>query len=250
MTEKRPPGPLKAVLFDKDGTLFGFTETWAYFCDRIFDVLAGDDEALKDRLAQVCGFNRKSRSFETGSLIVNASADEVNEVWWKQLPDRSLQEIVDLNYEIYSHLPAIPTCDLDKVLSRLKTFGLTLGVATNDYEAGAVAQLQDASATDLFDFVCGSDSGFGRKPEAGMVHGFCDRFGIAPAEVIFVGDSTHDMDCARNAAVGLSVAVLTGPATEDELSGHADVILPSIESLPDYLVREGLVVPHPRDLVQ
>ncbi|CTQ54450.1 Phosphoglycolate phosphatase, chromosomal [Roseibium album] len=233
--------PFKAILFDKDGTLFGFTDTWAYFCDRMFDALAGDNELLKDQLAHVCGFDRKNKKFETGSLIVNASADEVNEAWWKLLPGRSLQEIVDLNHEIYDHLPAVPTCDLVKVLSELRQLDFKLGVATNDYEAGAVAQLQEASAMTLFDFVCGSDSGFGRKPEAGMVHGFCERFDINPAQVIFVGDSTHDMDCARNADVGLSVAVLTGPATEAQLTGHADIVLPSIESLPDYLAKAGFL---------
>jgi phosphoglycolate phosphatase len=237
MTRERPSGSYKAVLFDKDGTLFGFNDTWAYFCDRIFEALAGDDEPLKDELARVCGFDRKSHTFQTGSLIVNASADEVNEAWSRLLPGRSLQEIVDLNHEIYDHLPAVPTCDLVRVMSNLRQQGLKLGVATNDYEAGAVAQLQEASAMTLFDFVCGSDSGFGRKPEAGMVHGFCKFLDIEPAQVIFVGDSTHDMDCARNADVGLSVAVLTGPATEEQLTGHADIVLPSIESLPDYLAK-------------
>lgn len=236
MTNEPTPIPYKAALFDKDGTLFSFTETWAYFCDRIFEALAPGDDDLKDRLAEVCGFDRHNRSFKTGSLIVNASADEVNEAWWKLLPSKSFQEIVDLNHEIYASLPAVPTCNLVDVMSRLHHLGLRLGVATNDYEAGAVAQLQDASADTLFDFVCGSDSGYGRKPEAGMVHAFCEKFAIEPSEVIFVGDSTHDMDCARNARVGLSVAVLTGPASRDELEGHADVILPSIGHLPDYLI--------------
>ncbi|MBO6891644.1 MAG: HAD family hydrolase [Roseibium sp.] len=236
MTNTSPDIPFKAVLFDKDGTLFGFTESWAYFCDSMFAALAGSDEPLKDRLASVCGYDRKRRSFRTGSLIVNASSDEVNEARWKLLPGKSLQEIVDLNHEIYETLPAVPTCDLGCVMGRLRQLGLKLGVATNDYEAGALAQLQEAAATTLFDFVCGSDSGYGRKPEAGMVHAFCREFAIMPADVIFVGDSTHDMDCARNAGVGLSVAVLTGPATSEELAGHADVILPSIEHLPGYLL--------------
>ncbi|WP_428671818.1 HAD family hydrolase [Roseibium sp.] len=233
MTTPRETGALKAVLFDKDGTLFNFTDTWAYYCDRMVDRLARNDDLLKDRLAAAVGFDRKRRVFVTGSLIVNASADEVNEAWLDLLPGKSSEEIVSLNLEIYADLPVFPTCDLTDVMTSLRTQGLKLGVATNDYEAGAVAQLQRAAASSLFDFVCGSDSGYGRKPEAGMVHGFCELMDIAPHEVVFVGDSTHDMDCARNANVGLSVAVLTGPATEDQLTGHADVILPSIESLPD-----------------
>ncbi|MEM9630983.1 MAG: HAD family hydrolase [Pseudomonadota bacterium] len=240
MTKVHSTNGFKAVLFDKDGTLFNFNETWGHFCDLMFDTLAGEDEQLKDRLAEVCGYDRSNRTFRTGSLIVNASADEVNEAWSDLLPDRSLEEIVSLNHEVYASLPVFPTCDLSGVMTDLRDLGLKLGVATNDYEAGAVTQLQEASAMTLFDFVCGSDSGFGRKPEAGMVHGFCERMDIEPHEIIFVGDSTHDMDCARNADVGLSVAVLTGPATEEQLTGHADVILPSIGSLPGYLAGRGV----------
>ena len=238
MTGRQVHKDFKAVLFDKDGTLFDFNETWAHFCDRMFDALAGEDDGLKDRMAEICGFDRKSRSFVTGSLIVNASADEVNEAWSELLPGRSLEDIIRLNHDIYAGLPVFPTCDLSGVMTTLRDFGLKLGVATNDYERGAVTQLQEASAMTLFDFVCGSDSGYGRKPDAGMVHGFCELMNIKPEQIIFVGDSTHDMDCARNANVGLSVAVLTGPASAEELEGHADVILPSIESLPEYLGKE------------
>ena len=130
MTKEHSTNGFKAVLFDKDGTLFNFNETWGHFCDLMFDTLAGDDELLKDRLAEVCGYDRSSRTFKTGSLIVNASADEVNEAWSGLLPDRSLEEIVNLNHEVYASLPVFPTCDLSDVMTGLRDLGLKLGVAT------------------------------------------------------------------------------------------------------------------------
>ncbi len=227
--------PYKAILFDKDGTLFSFTHTWALFCDRMFERLAPGDDVLQEQLAQVCGYERTDRTFVTGSLIVCASAHEVNTAWTQILPDHSLEDVERLNLELLADLPLAPTCDLHEALGNLKRQGFVLGVATNDYYAGAREQLEKADILSLFDFVCGSDSGYGSKPGPGMIHGFCDATDIDAACVIFVGDSKHDMDCGANAAVGLCVGVLTGPADAAALGDGADVVLPSIETLPDYL---------------
>lgn len=235
MTTSPSNRKFKAVLFDKDGTLFAFTETWAIFCDRVFDRLAGNDEAQKDALAAACGYDRQKRRFMIGSLIVNGSADEVNAAWLALLPDISPVELDAVNREILIDLPIVPTCDLQVVLGALRAQGLFLGVATNDYEAGALGHLHQAGARSLFDFVCGSDSGYGSKPGPGMVHGFCEKVGIAPAELVLVGDSRHDMDCGASAGVGLLVGVLTGPARAEDLQAHAHVVLPSIGELPAYL---------------
>lgn len=225
----------KAILFDKDGTLFSFTHTWALFCDRMFERLAPDNLELQAQLAQTCGYDQADRTFLTGSLIVCASAHEVNTAWADILPDHSLEDVERLNLELLADLPLAPTCDLHEVLGRLKQQGFVLGVATNDYYAGAREQLEKSDILSLFDFVCGSDSGYGSKPGPGMIHGFCDETNIDAASVIFVGDSKHDMDCGANAAVGLCVGVLTGPADAAALGKAANVILPSIEMLPEYL---------------
>ncbi|MEL6211117.1 MAG: HAD hydrolase-like protein, partial [Pseudomonadota bacterium] len=59
--------------------------------------------------------------------------------------------------------------------------------------------------------------------------------GIAPAEIAMIGDSTHDMACARAASCGLRVGVLTGPASHADLAPHADHVIDSIDALPALL---------------
>ncbi|MEX3007269.1 HAD family hydrolase [Hoeflea sp. TYP-13] len=235
MTTQKAERTYKAVLFDKDGTLFAFTETWATFCDRMFDALVGPDEPRKDALAAACGYDRKERRFITGSLIVNASAEEVNAAWLALLPEITLSELEAVNRAILADLPLMPTCDLHHVMGTLRARGFVLGVATNDYEAGALGQLKQADALTLFDFICGSDSGYGSKPGPGMIHGFCDEMDITPDELVFVGDSKHDMDCGANAGVGCRIGVLTGPANAEDLQPHAHIVLSSIGDLPAYL---------------
>ncbi|WP_114287813.1 HAD family hydrolase [Candidatus Halocynthiibacter alkanivorans] len=225
----------KAVLFDKDGTLFSFDAAWSVFCDRMLEHLAPGDETLKDKMAQTVGYQRASGSFIAGSLIVNASADEVNAAWSALAPGHDLAQVDALARAETKALPAVPLFDLTDVMGSLRQMGLKLGVATNDIEAGALSQLNAVNALALFDFVCGSDSGYGRKPGTGMVDAFCAQTGIKAEEVIFVGDSTHDIDCGVNAGVGLCVGVLTGPATAEQLAETDAVVLPSVASLPGYL---------------
>lgn len=223
------------MLFDKDGTLFDFLATWSVFCDRMLEHLGAGDQDLMDRLADAVGYDRDQRTFLPGSLIVNASAAEVDGAWAEIAPDMSLADVEALTRHELQELPVMPVCDLPEVMGALRGLDLKLGVATNDYEAGAKNQLTAAGAFDLFDFVCGSDSGYGRKPEPGMINGFCDLHGLSPSEIVFVGDSTHDLHCGKNAGAGLCVGVLTGPASRDDLVVDANAVLNSIAELPEYL---------------
>jgi phosphoglycolate phosphatase len=50
-----------------------------------------------------------------------------------------------------------------------------------------------------------------------------------------VGDSTHDLHAAR-AAGAVAIAVLSGPATREDLADHADHIIDTIDDLPALLM--------------
>jgi phosphoglycolate phosphatase len=49
-----------------------------------------------------------------------------------------------------------------------------------------------------------------------------------------VGDSRHDLAAGRAAGMH-TVAVLTGPARDEDLRPFADVVLPDIGHLPEWL---------------
>jgi len=60
---------------------------------------------------------------------------------------------------------------------------------------------------------------------------FCQAMSLEPAEVIVVGDNSHDIEMGRNAQVGLCVGVLTGASTRDELESLADLVFDDIGGL-------------------
>lgn len=226
---------IKGVLFDKDGTLFKYGNTWEIWCERVITQMAPNDEALQNKLAMGCGFDLVSKDFVPGSLVVNASVDEINQLWADLHPTLSTEAIGRIGFEQLENLPVVPVCDLVQMLGELKAQGMAVGCATNDFEASAVTQLAQAGIKDSFDFICGYDSGHGAKPGPGMLQAFARQMNIQPAEVVMVGDSTHDLDCGIAAGAALCVGVLTGPAEYEDLVGKADVVLESVGELPGYL---------------
>lgn len=228
--------PIKGVLFDKDGTLFGFSAMWALWCDRVLAELSAGDDSLGSRLGAAVGYDTQHRQFAAEALIVKAAASEINQAWCNLLPNSSFASIEAIGHRHLQALPAaVPVTDLDKLCQTLKVNGIKLGVATNDFEAVACDQLKQVGATAHFDFICGFDSGFGAKPQAGMILAFCEQTGLDPSAVAMVGDSSHDLEAGRAAGAGLLVGVLTGPAKKADLELLADVVLDDISDLPQYL---------------
>jgi phosphoglycolate phosphatase len=67
-----------------------------------------------------------------------------------------------------------------------------------------------------------------------MALAFARFLGAEPSQIVMVGDSQHDLDCAR-AAGAIAVAVLSGPAERDVLEPHADFVVEHIGDLPKLL---------------
>ncbi|MGB1009995.1 MAG: HAD family hydrolase [Thiolinea sp.] len=226
---------IKGVLFDKDGTLFNYGNTWEIWCERVIAAMAPGDMALQHQLARGVGFDLNSKDFVPGSLVVNASVDEINQAWENLHPTLSSPEIKQLGIRQLQDLPVVPVCDLRAMLQALKQMGMAVGCATNDFEASAMTQLEQAEIKSEFDFICGYDSGHGAKPEPGMLHAFARTMQLQPGEVVMVGDSTHDLNCGIAAGAALCVGVLTGPALHEDLAAKANVVLASVAELPAYL---------------
>jgi phosphoglycolate phosphatase len=225
--------PVEAVIFDKDGTLFDFASTWEAWALAFLRRLARD-EAHARAMAGAVGFDYDAQHFHADSIVIAGMPSEVAEVLAVHLPDREHAAIVDMLNEEAGKAPQAEAVPLAPLLGRLRSAGLKLGVATNDAEVPALEHLKSAGVTGFFDFIAGFDSGFGGKPAPGQLLAFCKAVGVAPEAAVMVGDSTHDLRAGRAAGMR-TVAVLTGMAGEADLRPLADVVLPDIGHLPDWL---------------
>ncbi|MGB2200963.1 MAG: HAD family hydrolase [Pseudooceanicola atlanticus] len=225
---------LDGILFDKDGTLFDFGATWnAWAASLIRDLAAGDD-ALARRIAAAAHFDLATDQFAPTSPIIAGTNREAAECIASALPGRDVDELEQEMMIRAASAPLQPPVPLDPLLAGLAGRGLQLGVMTNDSEYAARAHMGAAGVADRFRMLIGFDSGHGAKPAPTPLLAFASACGLDPARVAMVGDSTHDLIAGRAAGM-VTVAVMTGLAGPAELSPHADVILPHIGHLPDWL---------------
>lgn len=220
-----------AVIFDKDGTLFDFRQSWGAWTRALLEELA---PLARGDIAAVLGFDPEGFSFAPDSPVIAHTTPEIADILHPHLSGISLQALNDQMNRLAAAAPMVPAVALPEVLSDLKARGLRLGLATNDTEIPARAHLSCAGVLDLFDFVAGCDSGFGGKPAPGQLLAFAEAVGLPGPQIAMVGDSLHDLDAARAAGMK-AVGVLTGPAPRERLSPHADVVLETIAELGSWI---------------
>lgn len=225
----------RGIVFDKDGTLFDFQTTWAAVTARLLSDLSGGDPRLEGALAEAAGFDQKAGRLLPESVIIASTLPETAAALLTAMPRGTefgwVLERIARSGEGVPQVEAVPLVPyFDLLIAR----GLRLGLATNDSEAGAQRHLEEAGIDRHFHFVAGYDSGHGAKPAPGQLVAFCAVTGLAPGEVVMVGDSRHDLAAGRAAGMA-TVAVLTGVANTDELAAEADAVLPDIGHLPGWL---------------
>lgn len=218
----------QAVVFDKDGTLLDFEATWNSATQTILTaVTRGDAERLQGVASDV-GFDLATGTILAGSPLISESNAVIGALIlpWSD-PTLELTE-VELN-QIASraaadNLVAMPGADA--TLTALHDRGIALAVATNDSQIAAELTLDRLGWRSLFAAAVGYDSGYGAKPDPGMVLGALSLVGIDPSEALMVGDSSHDIDAGSAAGC---TTVLIGPAPVE--ADHSITALPQLLDL-------------------
>lgn len=229
---------IKAILFDKDGTLIDFNGTWHELYKTLALEVAKGDEAHADHLLEIGGYDSASNSFIAGSELAAGTTPGIVRLW---LPNVSEQEFafwrarLDKAFIEEGPVAAVPVVGLHETIDALHAAGIMLAVVTNDLEQSAENTLVRFGIRDKFVAVLGYDSVANPKPHAEPVHKFCVENGLAPDQVLVIGDNSHDIEMARNAGAGFAIGVLTGTGTREVLSQDSDAVLGSIADLPAWL---------------
>ena len=230
--------PIRGVLFDKDGTLFDFGATWNSWAAVMLLDLAGADQGRAASLGARMGYDYAAGAFDPTSAVIAGTPEDIVKLLLPGVPELSAEDLVHRINAAAARAPQVEAVPLGPLIKLLRAQGLKLGVATNDAETPARAHLGGVGQEQAFDFIAGYDSGYGGKPAPGMCLGFAKAVKLDPAEVIMVGDSTHDLEAGRAAGMR-TIAVLTGMAQAAELAPLAHVVLPHIGHLPDWIASQN-----------
>ncbi|WP_235890877.1 HAD family hydrolase [Pararhizobium mangrovi] len=236
-----PKPDIRAILFDKDGTLVDFERTWGTCILRATDHAAGGDRQLAERLRALGGYDARTGRTQADSLFAACNTAEIVDAFAAAGVTRDPATLVGELDDIFREASenAVGLVDTPRLFERLRAAGLRLGIASSDNAASIAVTARTLGIADDLAFIAGYDSGYGAKPGPGMFTAFCEAIGEDPRNVAMVGDNRHDMEMGCRAGAGLRIAVLSGTGTRERLAPIADVCLPDIAALPDYLHLDG-----------
>ncbi len=121
-----------------------------------------------------------------------------------------------------------------ELLGELDERGFLLAVATGKTRIGLARALAQHGVAHRFAASQCADESY-PKPNPGMLHALMQRLGTKPGETLMIGDTTHDLELARNAGVS-AVAVTYGAHAPAGLSAMKPLFVAhSVKELREWL---------------
>lgn len=234
---------IRGILFDKDGTLLDFEASWNRVYRELALELASGNQALADAMMVTGGLDPATGRIRAGEVLSAGNTIEIARAWFPEREGAELDALVahmDAVFHRNGLSSSVPVPGLAETLAALARMEVAMGVATSDGTAAARAALAALGVDRYLPHVFGYDSVPKPKPAGDMVHAFAAATGLPTKDIAVIGDNRHDLEMARNAGAGAALGVLSGTGTEDDLAPLADLLLPDIRALPDWLNQQWL----------
>ena len=215
---------IKAILFDKDGTIIDFMHTWYPLFSRFVQGLAQRAE-LQPQEARALAHDLGDRDDDLSpdSVFAHGSFQDILQIIQNHAPGFKYEDMVQAFQDGFSghEIDAKPIGQVRQTLETLKQRGYLIGLATADDDANTRHTLGRANLLDLFEFLGTHNSVKQGKPHRELMDLFCQTYGLEPAQVAMVGDTRRDMEFGRNSGAGQCIFVRTSfPDTNAEALAH------------------------------
>ncbi len=235
----------KGIIFDKDGTLFDYYTVWSpVMRTSMSKILAtmekDDDKELEKELLFLIGIGEHDIN-PKGLIFIHNKAIalfnlfifcKMNHLHYRKLVSALMTKYYDAKELLKDSL--ITHTDENRLLplfTKLKEYGYIIGVVTSDNANSTKVCLDHFSITPFISMISTYDDHYKRKPNPNVFQVFCEKFSLAPEEVVVVGDASVDMRFAKRGKAGYKIAVLTGSKNEKSLNRLADVVYPTVLNL-------------------
>lgn len=184
------PLHIKAVVIDLDGTLLNTAPDLAHAAQLMMadlDLPCPNQETIATYIGN--GVSRLVKRVLTGEMDVE--------------PDPALFEraiaAYQKHYGEHVALHTRPYAGVVAGLDAFKAMGLRLACITNKAEQFTHPLLKETGLFDYFELILSGDTLPKRKPDPLPLLHACEYFGIAPHELLLIGDSLNDTQAARAA---------------------------------------------------
>jgi phosphoglycolate phosphatase len=204
---------IRAVAFDLDGTLIDTMGDLAAAVNLMLSML-GAKELPQSRVRALVGNGvdqlvMRALNESVGSSATHAAQRSAALALFRRLYGQGL----------FKHSKVYP--GVAQALRSLAEAGISLCCITNKDSVFAEPLLKQAALSECLSFTLCADRAEDRKPSPNMLLAACSRFGIAPAEMLYVGDSSMDIAAAR--AAGSPVIAVSYGYGKDHAAGAGDV---------------------------
>ena len=225
---------IKAILFDKDGTLLKFSDIWV---DSIVKYLSKKNlnHDAKKKLFKKIGVRENneveensilsSETVEDLALIFSEFMDESPEEIYKDIDDFLLEFLKENKSEIKE------TCDLKSLFTDLKNRGIIIGLFTSDNYRQAKYSMEYLNLDSFIDFYAAADL-YEKKPSIESLEIFKKKYALMDQEIIIVGDSKVDMIFGKDT---LKLGVLCGTGSREMLEKYTENIAEDPRGVLNYL---------------
>ncbi|MGI6489975.1 MAG: HAD family hydrolase [Sphaerochaeta sp.] len=238
---------LKAIIFDKDGTLFEYAEVWESVLiasiENAFTVMGKHDRLrAKEALLRLMGIDEEGNCLPSGLVFTHRRVQIFRRfltycIRWRVNAIKALRAYhLSLAHSERLLSAKLATMDFSMqqhLFSSLKDAGYHIGIITNDSDSSTALFLSLMGLQQYIDFVASRESHYKRKPHPQAFFEFCTRFSLTPCQVAMVGDTLTDMLFARKAGAGYRIGVLSGSNDARRLERHSDIVYPNISVLLD-----------------
>ena len=218
--------PVRAVLFDLDGTLIDTAPDFI----RIIKLMCSEANVPAPSDASI-----RAQVSEGARAMVNLVHPELS------VDSPELLNFRQQFLNIYQQNIAVDTClfpDMDNVLKQLEAQHLPWGIVTNKPRGLSELLLDALNLTERCQvLVCPEDVKH-TKPDPEPMYLAVKQLNIAPEQIMYVGDHPRDIDAGRAAGMPTVLAAYgyLPPAHRNDLEAwHADYIIHNVSALSDLI---------------
>lgn len=215
--------PLRAVLYDWDGTLVDSSDA-SYRCY----------EAM---------FGRFGIPFDREAFARTYSPDWHRTYTALGLPRERWEEADTLFVETYCAQTVPLVAGAREALAAIDEAGLRQGVVTSGGRQRVSGEIEQLGLRERFAVLVCGDEIQRRKPHPEALLRALSRLGVEPAQAAYVGDSPEDVEMAKNAGAR-SIGVPGGfPNREALVASRPDLLAASLDEIAGVVLRWAGAVP-------
>ena len=178
------------IVFDVDGTLLNTAHC----------IL----QALKDTLETI-----SEETYETDKLNFALGMTSENVLRHLNVKEESIPSVIDAWVKKEEECSDLirPFPGIETLLAQLKDAGAELGIVTSRTHSELELVFRPFSLLDFFSVIICADDTSEHKPSPAPLLKYMEKAGAGPEQVLYVGDSAQDMECAGRAGTAGALAV-------------------------------------------